>query len=200
MIRHKPFSQACENNQQPILEVLQRHLADVDHVLEIGSGTGQHAAFFAPHLAHLTWQTSDLAEHHHGIRLWVEDASVDNLMMPLELDVTARPWPIDTTGAVFSANTAHIMSWLVVREFVTGAAGILKEDGVFCLYGPFNYAGRYTSDSNERFDRSLKLRGCGSGIRDFEAVDEIAGAAGLCLVEDNAMPANNRLLVWRKTG
>jgi SAM-dependent methyltransferase len=200
MIRHKPFSQACENNQQPILEVLQRHLADVDHVLEIGSGTGQHAAFFAPHLAHLTWQTSDLAEHHEGIRLWVEDASVNNLMMPLELDVTTRPWPIDTTGAVFSANTAHIMSWSVVREFVAGAAGILKEDGVFCLYGPFNYAGKYTSDSNERFDQSLRLRGCGSGIRDFEAVDELAGAAGLCLVEDNAMPANNRLLVWRKPG
>ncbi|MGI9264010.1 MAG: DUF938 domain-containing protein [Gammaproteobacteria bacterium] len=200
MIRHKPFSQACENNQQPILEVLLRQLTDKNHVLEIGSGTGQHAAFFATHLPHLLWQTSDLAEHHDGIRLWVEDAGVDNLRPPLELDVTIRPWPIDAVEAVFSANTVHIMSWPVVRDFVAGVGCILKDDGVFCLYGPFNYGGEFTSDSNERFDQSLRMRGCGSGIRDFEAVEEIAVAAGLCLVEDNAMPANNRLLVWRKTG
>jgi cyclopropane fatty-acyl-phospholipid synthase-like methyltransferase len=198
MISHKPFSQACQNNQQAILDVLKRHLADTEYVLEVGSGTGQHAAFFAPRLPHLLWQTSDLSQHHDGITLWVEEAAVDNLRLPLELDVTVKPWPIDATAAVFSANTAHIMSWSMVRDFITGVGQVLATGGVFCLYGPFNYAGSYTSESNQRFDQSLRQRGCGSAIRDFEAVDEIARAAGLSFVEDNAMPANNRLLVWRK--
>jgi len=199
MISNKPFSQACQNNRQAILDVLTRQLAGVDHVLEIGSGTGQHAAFFAPRLPHLLWQTSDLAQHHDGISLWVEEAAADNLRLPLELDVGVKPWPTESVGAVFSANTAHIMSWSVVRDFVAGVGQVLTSGGVFCLYGPFNYAGSYTSESNQRFDQSLRLRGCGSAIRDFEAVDEIARAAGLRLVEDYAMPANNRLLVWRKS-
>jgi cyclopropane fatty-acyl-phospholipid synthase-like methyltransferase len=194
----KPFSQACENNQQPILDVLVRHLGDVGHVLEIGSGTGQHAAFFAPRFPHLVWQTSDLAEHHQGIRLWVEEAGLANLKVPIELDVTIEPWPIDTTQAVFSANTAHIMSWPMVKDFVAGVGRVLTSKGFFFLYGPFNYDGSYSSKSNAGFDQWLKQRDPDSAIRDFEAIDEIAMAAGLTLVEDNAMPANNRLLVWRK--
>ena len=194
----KPFSQACANNQQPILDVLVRYLGEVNHVLEIGSGTGQHAAFFAPHFPQLVWQTSDLAEHHQGIRLWVEEAGLANLMQPLELDVRTQPWPIDTTQAVFSANTAHIMSWPMVKDFIAGVGRVLKSNGYFFLYGPFNYDGSYSSESNAGFDQWLKQRDPQSAIRDFEAVDEIAATAGLSLVEDNVMPANNRLLVWQK--
>lgn len=195
----KPFSQACENNKRPILEVLRRHLGGVRRLVEIGSGTGQHAAYFAAQLPHLVWQPSDVAENLAGIRLWVEDAALDNLPPPVELDVTVQPWPVAAAEAIFSANTMHIMSWPAVTAFLTTAAAILKEDGgLLCLYGPFNYNGTYTSDSNRRFDAWLRQRDRDSGIRDFEAIDALAAAGGLRLIEDNAMPANNRLLVWRK--
>ena len=194
----KPFSQACENNKRPILAVLSRHLQGVRHVLEIGSGTGQHAVFFAEHLPHLRWQTSDLSENHDGIRSWIDAARLPNVLPPLALDVRARPWPIETTEAIFSANTAHIMSWPAFRAFVAGAGEVLAAAGVLCLYGPFNYGGAYTSESNARFDERLRALDPESAIRDFEAVDEEARRAGLDLVEDNAMPANNRLLVWRR--
>ena len=195
----KPFSQACENNKRPILAVLRRHLAGVGHVLEIGGGTGQHAVFFASELRHLVWQTSDVLEHHDGIRAWIEEAQLANLRPPLGLDVTIRPWPVARTDAVFSANTAHIMSWPVVESFVAGGAEVIGPKGLFLLYGPFNYDGAYTSGSNARFDQWLKERDPRSGIRDFEAVDGLARAAGMQLVEDNAMPANNRLVVWQRS-
>jgi hypothetical protein len=196
----KPFSQACENNKQPILAVLRRHFGGVREVLEIGSGTGQHAVFFAARLPHLVWQTSDVLENHPGINAWIDGAAVGNVRRPLALDVTAQPWPLGTTGAVFSANTAHIMSWPAVETMIAGVGAVLVPGGVFCLYGPFNYNGEFTSESNARFDKSLRLRDPASGIRDFEKVDALARAAGLELVEDQAMPANNRTLVWRSTG
>jgi SAM-dependent methyltransferase len=195
---NKPFSQASENNQQPILAVLERHFRGVRHVLEIGSGTGQHAVFFAARLPHLIWQPSDRRENHAGIRLWMDDAGLDNVRAPLDLDVTVRPWPIAAAEAVFSANTAHIMSWPTVERFVAGIGAVLEPGGVFCLYGPFNYGGTYTSESNARFDEMLRQRDPESAIRHFEDVDALAIAAGLHLLEDNAMPANNRLLVWRR--
>jgi len=194
----KPFSQACENNKEPILAVLERHLGAARHVLEIGSGTGQHAVYFAARLPHLVWQTSDLAIHHDGILAWIESAQLGNVRPPLVLDVGVQPWPIDVTDAVFSANTAHIMSWPMVEALVAGVGRVLAPGGRFCLYGPFNYEGRYTSESNARFDEWLRLRDPASAIRDFEAVDELARKAGLQRLEDNAMPANNRLLVWRR--
>jgi cyclopropane fatty-acyl-phospholipid synthase-like methyltransferase len=194
----KPFSQACENNKRPILEVLRRQLRAPALVLEIGSGTGQHAVFLGEQLPHLVWQTSDLAEHHAGIRRWLDDAGLANVRPPVALEVTTRPWPVGRADAVFSANTAHIMSWPMVEAFFAGAGEVLASDGLLLLYGPFNYAGVYTSESNARFDASLKARDPSSGLRDFEAVDALAVAAGLRLVEDAAMPANNRLLVWRK--
>ena len=194
----KPFSQACENNKSPILSVLRRHLGSVGHVLEVGSGTGQHAVFFAAELPHLVWQTSDLPEHHAGIRAWIEDSGLENVRAPVVLDVTNRPWAGVETDAVFSANTAHIMSWPMVESFVAGAGEVLPPSGLFLLYGPFNYGGAYTSESNARFDQWLKERDPLSAIRDFEAVDGLGRAAGMNLIEDNAMPANNRLLVWRR--
>ena len=196
----KPFSQACENNKRPILEVLQRRLGDVSSVLEIGSGTGQHAVFFAEQLPHLQWRTLDLVENHAAIRQWIDDAKLPNVLAPVALDVTEPHWPIGPVPAVFSANTAHIMAWPVVQAFLQGVGRVLAPGGLFLLYGPFNYEGGYTSESNARFDEWLEQRDPESAIRHFEDIERESRAAGLSLVEDVAMPANNRLLVWRATG
>lgn len=193
----KPFSEACERNREPILAVLKRIFADRKRVLEIGSGTGQHAAYFAPALPHLVWQPSDVAEHLPGIRMWVEEAGVPNLRSPLELDVD-RAWPDTFADGVFSANTCHIMSWAQVERLFGGVGHRLPAGGVFALYGPFNYAGRHTSESNARFDAMLRERDPLSGLRDAEAIVAIAEREYLSKKEDVAMPANNRLLIFRK--
>jgi cyclopropane fatty-acyl-phospholipid synthase-like methyltransferase len=193
----KPFSQACENNKLPILAVLQRHFQQVTSVLEIGSGTGQHAVYFSQSLPHLIWQPSDRAGNLAGINRWIAECNHHNLRTALELDVTQLYWP---TGfdAVFSANTAHIMSWEIAQEMIVQVGQRLPGNGVFALYGPFNYHGSYTSDSNRQFDEHLKAVHPQQGIRDFEQIDAIAASAGLKLLEDCAMPANNRLLIWKK--
>jgi hypothetical protein len=194
----KPFSQACESNKRPILEVLRRHFAGASDVLEVGSGTGQHAVFFGAELPRLRWQTSDLPEQHAGIRAWIEESGLANVLPPVALDLRDAVWPVACASAVFSANTAHIVAWPLVEALVRGAGRTLAAGGVFALYGPFNYGGAYTSESNARFD--AWLRDPESAIRAFEDVDREARAAGLALVEDVAMPANNRTLVWRKRG
>ena len=194
----KPFSESCEQNRVPILEVLRIELAGKSRLLEIGSGTGQHAVYFAPEFPELVWQTSDVIESHDGIRAWLHDSGVANALPPIALDVCKDAWPAAGYDAVFSANTAHIMSWPEVECFVAGAGQVLEAGGVFCLYGPFNYHGRYTSESNARFDQWLKQRDPLSGVRDFEALQTLAGKAGLLLKEDYEMPANNRTLVWSK--
>ncbi len=194
----KPYSESCEQNRAPILEVLRIELADKTRLLEIGSGTGQHAVYLAPEFPQLVWQTSDIAESHAGIRAWLEDSGVTNVLPPYALDVSGDEWPDTSYDAVFSANTAHIMSWPQVECLFAGVGKILETAGVFCLYGPFNYNGRYTSESNARFDAWLKSRDALSGVRDFEALLELAGRAGLVLKEDYEMPANNRTLVWSK--
>jgi cyclopropane fatty-acyl-phospholipid synthase-like methyltransferase len=194
----KPFSESCEQNRAPILEVLRRELHDKSRLLEIGSGTGQHAVYFAPEFPQLVWQTSDVAAMHDGIRAWLEEAALDNVLPPLALDVSGDSWPQQRFDAAFSANTAHIMSWRQVECLFRGVGEVLESGGVFCLYGPFNYNGRYTSESNARFDAWLKSRDALSGVRDFEAVDELARRAGLVLKQDFEMPANNRTLVWSR--
>ena len=194
----KPFSEACARNREPILRELRRLFADRTRVLEIGSGTGQHAVHFAGGLPHLIWYASDLAEHHDGIRMWLEEAALSNLRGPLELDVAAGPWPAMGLDAVFSANTVHIISWPGVEAMFRGIGGLLPPGGKFALYGPFNYAGRYTSESNAAFDRWLRARDPRSGIRDFESVDRLANLCDLVPVADLAMPSNNRLLCWQK--
>lgn len=195
---NKPFSQACENNKAPILAVLEQHLAGVSTLLEIGSGTGQHAAFFAGRLPHLLWQASDRSHHLPGIGVWQQEAALPNLPPPLELDVNNWPWPVDETGAVFSANTAHIMSWPEVERLIAGVGRVLQADGRFLLYGPFRYDGRHTSDSNACFDQMLHQRDPDSGVRDVESVMLHADRAGLEILADHPMPANNRTLVWRR--
>lgn len=197
---HKPFSQACANNQQPILEVLQRHILQPGTLLEIGSGTGQHGVYMAGHLPHILWQSSDIAAHLPGIESWRQDAMLSNLAPPLPFDVNDHALPVTPCPYLFSANTLHIMSWPSVVALFQKIPRLLLPDGLAFFYGPFNYQGCFTSDSNARFDQWLKNQAPHQGIRDFEAIATLAQAAGLTLLEDCPMPANNRTLVWHRTG
>ena len=191
----KPYAPACDRNREPILAALREHFADRRRVLEIGSGTGQHAVYFAGALPHLTWQASDRAANLPGIRTWLSEARLPNTPPPLELDVNGT-WPRDAFDAVFTANTLHIMGWDDVVRLFDALPGIVAESAVLAVYGPFNYGGRFTSGSNAAFDARLKAEDPRQGVRDFEAVDALARGAGFALVEDRAMPANNRTLVF----
>lgn len=193
----KPHSPSCERNREPILEVLREHFADRRHVLEVGSGTGQHAVHFAAALPHLIWQSSDRAENLPGIRAWLDEAALANTPDPLVLDVAGR-WPTGPFDAIFSANTLHIMAWPEVRHFFAQLPAVTSDDAVLIIYGPFNYQGRYGSDSNAAFDQWLTDRGTHMGIRDAEAVDGLAMTAGFSLIDDRAMPADNRCRVWHR--
>lgn len=197
-LMNKPFSQACENNQAPIAEVLTRVFRQAHRILEIGSGTGQHAVFMAQRMPHLQWQASDRSENLPGINQWLTEAALANLPPTLELDATWSTWPQYAFDGLFSANTAHIMPWPTVCHMIAKVGALLPPEGKFALYGPFNYKGEFTSESNRRFDLYLKQAAAHQGLRDFEKLVAIADSAGLTLAEDNPMPANNRLLVWRK--
>jgi len=194
----KPYSQACENNKVPILAVIREAFNQPVTVWEIGSGTGQHACYFASELPYLIWQATDVGENLPGINAWRDEAQLTNLNHPLALDVTDPAWPSYGMEAVFTANTLHIMSWQQVETLFERFQTYLNPLAKACIYGPFNYSGKYTSDSNANFDQWLKSRDPLSGIRDFEAVMALADHAGLRLLKDNPMPANNRLLVLQK--
>jgi SAM-dependent methyltransferase len=197
-----PFSEACERNKGPLLEVLQCWLPGSPRfVFEVGSGTGQHAVYFSRQMPHLTWQPTEQAENLTLLEARISREGPPNLLPPLELDVEQNDWPLgaDSADAVFTANTLHILSWTQVQAFFRGVGPLLRDDGLLMIYGPFRYGGQYTSHTNVAFDKSLKAIDPKSGIRDFEAVDALAVKHGLVLVEDRAMPANNQTLVWRKT-
>ena len=194
----KPFSQACENNKQAIADVLKRVFDHSERVFEIGSGTGQHASWMVSELPHLQWLPSDCEVNLPGIRLWCEGVNTEQLMPPVVFDVNDSDWPDLDVDAVFSANTAHIMPLDVAERMVRRVALKLPTGGVFALYGPFNYSGQFTSESNANFDQWLKSNNPLQGIRNFEDINKIATHFGLSLYEDNSMPANNRLLVWVK--
>jgi hypothetical protein len=193
----KSFSQSCENNKQPILQIIKSVFHESTTIWEIGSGTGQHACFFAKSLPHLTWQPTDRKENTQGINCWVKDAGLSNLQECLVLDVSDAEWPCSQISSVFTANTLHIMSWREVEHLFSGLKKYMRGNASVCIYGPFNYNGKFTSTSNEQFDRWLKSRDSLSGIRDFEAIEELANKVGLSIKDDHAMPANNRLLVLR---
>jgi SAM-dependent methyltransferase len=193
MLEH---SEACERNKGPILKVLQEAFAGCTHVLEIGSGTGQHAVHFAAGLPHLVWQASDVAEHLPGIRAWRDEAALPNLPAPIALDLNHARWPALDADAVFTSNTLHIVSWPEVRILFARIGALLPEGAVLAVYGPFNYGGQHTSESNARFDAMLRERDPRSGIRNFEDVDGLAREQGFVLARDVPMPANNRTLVW----
>lgn len=194
----KPYSESCDQNKDPILEVLKQEFIKVKTVLEIGSGTGQHAVYFSQYLPHLHWISSDCEQYHLGIRSWVAEAQHTNISGPELLDVNQQQWPVTTIDAVFSANALHIMDWPSVVNMIKGIGQILNKGGVFCCYGPFNYDGKYTSASNVQFDQWLKQRDPGSGIRDFEMLNYLAIENDMILKNDHEMPANNRILVWVK--
>ena len=194
----KPYSESCEQNQAPILEILRETLANQKHVFEIASGTGQHAVYFGRALPHLTWQTSELAQNHEGILAWLNEAQLSNVLPPVAIDVNDDRWPIEIVDTVFNANTVHIISWPEVERMFAGIARVLSVGGILCLYGPFNYGGKFTSESNARFDAWLKSRNKNSGVRDFEAINRLAETYGLFLLRDVAMPSNNRTLVWQR--
>ena len=193
----RPWSQACENNKGPILEVLKRVFADRASVLEIGAGTGQHATHFAVQLPHLTWQPSDIADNVAVTLPRCQAYTGGNLLYPVVLDVSARPWPVkELPDALFTANSLHIMPWESVIDLFGELGERSAPDTLLTIYGPFNYGGRYTSPSNAQFDQWLASQSPYSAIRNFEDVRNLAGEAGFALREDNAMPANNRLLVF----
>lgn len=202
----KPHSPSCDRNRDPILSVLREHFADRREVLEIGSGTGQHAVYFAAAMPWLRWQCSDHADYLPGIRLWLGEAALPNTPEPFALQAVPGPVPgfspppARRYDAVFSANTLHIMGWPEVEALFAGLATLLADDAVVAVYGPFNRDGAFSSDSNREFDAWLKARDPRSGIRDFEAVAALAEGIGLRLVADIAMPANNRMLIWRRSG
>ncbi|WP_347987055.1 DUF938 domain-containing protein [Methylomonas sp. AM2-LC] len=194
----KPFSQACENNKEPILQVIRKVYAQATTVWEIGSGTGQHACYFAKQLPYLEWQPTDRVENIDGICLWTTEAQLSNLKSPLSLAVQDDTWPCKSIDALFTANTLHIMNWDEVQLLFARLNVYLTANASVCIYGPFNYNGAYTSESNARFDQWLKAQNCLSGIKNFEDILALAINIDCELTADETMPANNRLLVFKK--
>jgi len=200
MIDAMTFSDASERNKEPILEVLESQFPKRGYVLEIGSGTGQHIVFFAAKMKTLKWQPSDLAENLPGLTARIDAEGSDNIKPPIELDVRdeeSSSWPDRVLSAVYSANTAHIMDWHAVRAMFKGVGSRLKERGVFCLYGPFNDSGKYTSDSNRAFDLQLKSQDPEMGLRDVSSLEALANKNNMDLADQVRMPANNQVLVFR---
>lgn len=195
----KPYAESCDINQGPILDVLRDIFADRLRVLELASGTGQHAVHFGRAFPHLSWQTSELKQNHAGIQMWLDEAQLPNVISPLHIDANDEHWPVTRCDAIFNANTVHILSWPEVERLFAGIGRVLDRGGILCLYGPFNYGGKFTSDSNARFDAWLKSRDPNSGVRDFEALNALAEAQRMTLRHDFEMPLNNRTLVWQRT-
>jgi cyclopropane fatty-acyl-phospholipid synthase-like methyltransferase len=189
-----PFSEACERNKGPILEVLRVAFADRTQVLEVGSGTGQHAVYFAAHLTHLNWQPTEQLAYLADLASRVKLEGTRNLRPPTVLDVKQTLWPLRSVDAVYSANTLHIMGWTEVEAMFRGVDAVLSAHGVACIYGPFRYGGGYTSDSNRDFDQMLRERDPKSGLRDISDLSALAGRHALRLRADHDLPANNRLL------
>lgn len=198
----KPFSESCEQNKSVILETIKPILSSCQSVLEIGSGTGQHAVYFAQQMPHLQWHTSDRVDALKGIQMWLDEyqseGGLPNVHPPITLDVTQSQWPDLNVDAIFSANTLHIMGWQEVKMFFEQATQVLNANGLMLVYGPFNYQGQYTSDSNRQFDGWLKARDPHSGIKDFSELNDLAIQNGLKILVDYEMPANNRILLWQK--
>ena len=194
----KPFAPATERNSQPILKVLRQEFAEARSILEVCSGTGQHAVFIATQLPQLVWQTSDVAENHAGIQAWMDDAQLPNVLAPLKLDVLVNEFPAHSYDGVFAANTAHIMSMAAVEKMFELAGRVLVDGGLFVLYGPFRQNGEFNTLSNADFHRSLRQRDPAMGIRHIEALDELAAQGHMHRIRSYAMPASNLIVVWRR--
>ncbi|MFK7794877.1 MAG: DUF938 domain-containing protein [Gammaproteobacteria bacterium] len=193
----KPFAPAAKENRDVILSVLQQEFKQTKKVLEIGSGTGQHAAYFSQQLAHLEWQASDKQEMLAGICMWLNDLNPDNALPPIELDVNFN-WPTQKYDGAYAANIAHIMHWNEIEALFTGLDQTLIDSSVFCLYGPFNINGEYTSESNRRFNQWLIDRDPQSCIRDKQDLDMLALKNNFQTSTEWEMPNNNKILCWRR--
>ncbi len=194
---NRPYAESCDQNKDVIHEVIRPYLKAGFEILEIGSGTGQHAVHFAELNPGVIWQTSDRVDYLPGIQKWLSFVDLPNLNPPLTLDVCGE-WPIKEYDLIFTANSLHIMSGVEAEHCIRGSTDCLKQEGYFIVYGPFNYHGDFTSDSNRQFERWLKHNNAKSGIKHFEVVNRIAEQAGLQLIDDIAMPANNRVLIWQR--
>lgn len=195
----KPYSSSCERNSTPILNVLKTVIRDkYKNLLEVGSGTGQHSVFLAPELSHITWTCSDVKSNHEGINLWLKEANLSNIKGPLEFEIGKDDFPLGDFDLVYTANTFHIMDWEKDKLFMELCGKNLKSNALVIIYGPFNYKGKYTSQSNADFDVWLKGRNPHSGIRSFEDVNKNMLLNGFTLLNDFEMPANNRTLVFKK--
>lgn len=195
----KPFAESSEQNKQDILAIIQPLFSKLKRVLEIASGTGQHAVYFSQTMPNLNWQPSDLDSALPGIQSWVNESGLANLNQPIALDVSSINWPQQTFDAIFSANSLHIMSQQHVKDLFSNVGRVLNKNGLITVYGPFNYHGQFTSQSNQHFDGWLKSRNSNSGIKEFEWCNDLAENAGFKLIKDYEMPQNNRILVWQKT-
>ncbi len=195
---NKPVAESCLQNQQVILEVLQTLFTEPGTVLEVGSGTGQHAVYFTQHMPHLQWQPGDLAEQLPGMKMWLDEVGHNRIREPLVLDVDSAPWPVSKMDYIFTANTIHIISTPQVERLFKKVEACMKPGALFAQYGPFNYNGQYTSESNARFDIWLKQQHPESCIKHFEDLQVLAEQHGMSLYNDIEMPANNRILVWQK--
>jgi cyclopropane fatty-acyl-phospholipid synthase-like methyltransferase len=195
----KPYALSCDRNRDPILEIIRQYLAEPATVLEIASGTGQHGLHFTKAMPHLSWQCSDLPANLPGIQIWLDEAGLSNTPAAVALDVNQIQWPLENMDVIFTANSLHIMSWDSVKELFERAKTLLQLNGQLIVYGPFNYNGEYSSESNQQFDQWLLNRDPQSAIRHFEDVCQLAEQAGLSLIQDHPMPANNRCIVWKKT-
>jgi cyclopropane fatty-acyl-phospholipid synthase-like methyltransferase len=196
---NKPVAEACLRNQAPIAEALKDIFNRPGQVLEIGSGTGQHAVYIARELSHVMWQPTDVEGTLAGINAWRLEAGLSNVLTPVALDVLQPDWPVKGPyDGVFTANTIHFISWDAVRAMFAGVAGVLKQQGAFCIYGPFNRDGHYTSDGNRHLDAWLKSRDPASGIKDIHAVIECATEYDLLFSEEKQLPANNLLLRFQR--
>ena len=195
-----PYSAACERNQQPILQVITPYLQKAKTVLEVGSGTAQHAVFFAKAYPELIWQTADQEHYLAGIHAQLKAANLKNMLSPIELDVNRSDWNTakQKFDVVYTANTLHIMSDQEVQAFFKGLPTVCDLQALLVIYGPFKYSDQFTSQSNQDFDQSLRSRGEGSCIKDFEEIERLANQQGFELLLDQTMPANNQCLIWQK--
>ena len=193
-----PVADACLRNQRPILDVLGKYLRAESYVLEVGSGTGQHAAFMTEHLPGLRWQPTEVKERLDEVRLWQQHCNRDGFLPPMELDVSQDIWPARDADAIFSANVVHFVSWAEVEQLFRGAQRVLRAGGMLILYGPYNYDGQFTSEGNIELDKWLRERNPDSGIKDFEQIVLLARSHDLFLRADEEMPANNRTLIFQK--
>lgn len=197
----KRFSAAAERNREAILAQLEQLLPRVNEqkiqVLELGSGTGQHACFFAAQLPDVVWQPSDVAAIQSSLLARIQDEGSDNLNEPVVIDVFSSSWPITRSDVVYTSNTFHIVSMTGVECIFRGAARVLAPDGMLIVYGPFCFDGKHNSDGNAEFDRHLRHGNPEQGIRDINWLNEQANENGFAPAELTAMPANNFIAIWR---